>query len=510
MRKTLFLNPPSFECFDGGAGARYQARREVRSFWFPTWLAHPAAMVPGSKLVDAPPSDMKLEDVLPLAQDFELCVIHTSTPSFFADVRTAEALKEANPKLQIGFVGSHVDVLPGESLDKAKAVDFVTRGEFDYTIVEVAKGRSLGAIRGLSWRKGGEIFHNKPRRVPEDMDALPHVVDVYRRDLRLEDYQVGEARFPYVSFFTGRGCRSRCSFCLWPQTIEGHRFRVRSPEHVAAEVHKSLDYWPQLREIFFDDDTLTDDLPHAEGIAKLIGPALAERKTTWSCNAKGNVPYDTLKTMKQNGLRVVTVGFESGNQEILNNVRKGMKVSRYRQFAEDCHELGIKMHGCFIIGLPGETKETIQQTLRFAKEIDPHTIQCSVAAAYPGTYLYEQARREGWLVDDTTGKLLMADGFQVTSISYPHLSDSEIFEATADFYQRFFLRPKKMAGILREMFRDWGEMKRRLGEAKDFVGYLTKRENRPSAGRGVEPSTGMGMTGAAGSGSSSASASRSE
>jgi hopanoid biosynthesis associated radical SAM protein HpnJ len=482
MRRTLFLNPPSFEGFDGGAGARYQARREVRSFWFPTWLAHPAAMVPDSKLVDAPPANLGLDDVVPLADDFELCVIHTSTPSFYSDCRTAEALKEANPRLQIGFVGSHVDVLPGRSLEKAKAVDFVTRGEFDHTIVEVAQGRPLEEIDGLSWRRDGETVHNKPRPVPEDMDALPHVVDVYKRDLRLEDYQVGEARFPYVSFYTGRGCRSRCSFCLWPQTIEGHRFRVRSPDHVAAEVRKSLDYWPQLKEIFFDDDTLTDNLRHVEGIATRIGPWLAERRMTWSCNAKGNVPYETLKILKDNGLRTVTVGFESGNQQILNNIRKGMKVSRYRKFAEDCHALGVKMHGCFILGLPGETRETIEQTLDFAKEIDPHTIQVSVAAAYPGTHLYEQARKEGWLVEDTTGRLLMDDGFQVTSISYPHLSHTDIFEAVEDFYRKFFFRPRKIAGILGEMLTDWSQLKVRLGEARDFFGYLRLRENRASDG----------------------------
>jgi hopanoid biosynthesis associated radical SAM protein HpnJ len=445
-------------------------------------------MVQDSVLVDAPPAGLGLEDVVARAHEFELCVIHTSTPSFYSDSRTAEALKEANPKLEIGLVGSHVDVLPGESLEKAKAVDFVTRGEFDYTVVEVAEGRPLEAIDGLSWRRNGEIVHNKPRPVPEDLDALPHVVDVYERDLVLENYQVGEALFPYVSFYTGRGCRSRCTFCLWPQTIEGHRFRVRSPQHVADEVRKSLDYWPQLREIFFDDDTLTDNLPHVQGIATRIGPWLAERKMTWSCNAKGNVPYDSLKILKENGLRVVTVGFESGNQEILNNIKKGMKVTRYRQFAEDCHKLGIKMHGCFIMGLPGETKETIQQTLQFAKDIDPHTIQCSVAAAYPGTYLYEQAMREGWLVDDTTGKLLMSDGFQVTSISYPHLSHAEIFDAAADFYRSFFFRPGKIAGMLGEMFSDWNQMKTRLGEAKDFFTYLSKRENRPSAGRDISAS----------------------
>src|SRR5919201_3699266 len=112
MMKTLFLHPPSYEGFDGGAGSRYQARREIRSFWYPTWLAQPAALVPGSCLIDAPPAGLTLEHVLPQAKDYELCVLHTSTPSFLSDVRVAEALKAVNPHLQIGFVGAHVAVDP--------------------------------------------------------------------------------------------------------------------------------------------------------------------------------------------------------------------------------------------------------------------------------------------------------------------------------------------------------------------------------------------------------------
>src|SRR5690242_4660047 len=103
--KTLFLHPPSFDGFDGGAGSRYQAKREIRSFWYPTWLAQPAALVPGSRLIDAPPARLKLDDVLPLAGDYELVVMHTSTPSFASDVKVAEALKDANPALQIGLSG---------------------------------------------------------------------------------------------------------------------------------------------------------------------------------------------------------------------------------------------------------------------------------------------------------------------------------------------------------------------------------------------------------------------
>src|SRR5262245_34418675 len=128
-RKTLFLNPPSFDGFDGGAGARYQARREVRSFWYPTWLAQPAALVPDSRLIDAPARGVSLEEILPLAGEYELAVLHTSTPSFRSDVRVAETLKGANSRLQIGFVGAHVAVSPEASLAASAAIDFVARNE---------------------------------------------------------------------------------------------------------------------------------------------------------------------------------------------------------------------------------------------------------------------------------------------------------------------------------------------------------------------------------------------
>src|SRR6516162_1124737 len=138
MMKTLFLHPPSLEGFDGGAGSRYQAKREIRSFWYPTWLAQPAALIPDSKLIDAPPAQIKLEQILPLAGEYELAVLHTSTPSFASDLRVAEALKDANQKLKIGFVGAKVAVEPEESLRASSAVDFVAREEFDFTVKEVA------------------------------------------------------------------------------------------------------------------------------------------------------------------------------------------------------------------------------------------------------------------------------------------------------------------------------------------------------------------------------------
>src|ERR1700735_5279127 len=375
MMKTLFLQPPSFDGFDGGAGSRYQAKREIRSFWFPTWLAQPAALVADSKLIDAPPARLALGPVLDEARDYELVVMHTSTPAFGSGVKGAEALKDVNPRLKIGFVGAKVAVEPDDSLTASSAVDFVAREEFDFTIKEVAEGRDFADIDGLSYRGAdGGAVHNRDRAMLENMDELPFVTDVYKRDLRIEDYFIGYLKHPYVSLYTGRGCKSRCPFCLWPQTVGGHRYRVRSPEHVAEEIRLLKSYFPQTREIFFDDDTFTDNLPRAEAIARELG----KMGVTWSCNAKANVPRATLKVMRDNGLRLLLVGYESGNQQILYNIKKGMRIEVARKFTTDCHELGIKIHGTFILGLPGETKEPIEETIRFPNAINPHTIQVSL------------------------------------------------------------------------------------------------------------------------------------
>ena len=212
---------------------------------------------------------------------------------------------------------------PAESLAQGAPIDFVARNEFDFTIKEIAEGRDWAAVDGISYRNGaGAIIHNKDRAILEDMDQLPFVTEVYKRDLRIEDYFIGYLMHPYVSLYTGRGCKSRCTFCLWPQTVGGHRYRVRSPGHVAEEIALAKRYFPQVREFFFDDDTFTDNLPRAEAIARELG----KLGVTWSCNAKANVPRETLKVLKDNGLRLLLVGYESGNQQILYNIKKGMRI----------------------------------------------------------------------------------------------------------------------------------------------------------------------------------------
>ncbi len=477
MLRTLFLQAPSFDGFDGGAGSRYQARREIKSFWFPTWLAQPAALVANSKLIDAPPAGIKLQEVVDQAKDFDLLVVHTSVPSFDSDVKCIAAMKAANPRLKAGLIGAKVAVKADESLVDAPCVDFVCRNEFDFTVKDVADGKPWSSVLGLSYRnEDGLIVHNPDRPVLEDMDQLPSVIDVYKRDLRIEDYFIGYLKHPYISVYTGRGCKSRCTFCLWPQTVGGHRYRTRSVENVVAEIAAAKSAFPQVKEFFFDDDTFTDDLPRAEKIAEGLG----RLGVTWSCNAKANVPRATLEKLKAGGLRLLLVGYESGDQQILHNIKKGMRVEVAERFTADCHDLGIQIHGTFIVGLPGETRETLEKTKAWARKINPHTIQVSLAAPYPGTFLYDQAVENGWL-DAANAELVNDKGVQIAPLHYPHLSHEEIFHSVEDFYKKFYFRPRKIGAIVGEMVRDGDMMKRRLREGVEFFRFLRERKDMAAA-----------------------------
>jgi hopanoid biosynthesis associated radical SAM protein HpnJ len=469
--KTLFLQAPSFDGFDGGAGSRYQAKREVKSFWYPTWLAQPAALVANSRVLDAPADELSVDETRKIAAEYSLVIMHTSTPSFPTDAKFAELLKQDNPQVLIGLVGAKTMVDPEGSLKATAAVDFVCREEFDFACKEVAEGMPLAAVKGISYRASdGRIMHNPSRPILENMDELPFVAPVYKRDLKIENYFIGYLKHPYVSFYTGRGCRSKCTFCLWPQTVGGHRYRVRSAQNVIAEVRWIKENMPEVKEIMFDDDTFTDtsNLERVEAIARGMG----ELGITWSCNAKANVPFKTLQVMKQNGLRLLLVGYESGDDQILHNIKKGLRTDIARRFTEDCRKLGIVIHGTFILGLPGETRATIEKTIDFAKQINPHTIQVSLAAPYPGTTLYKQAVDNGWLQENDAANLVNDKGVQLAAISYPHLSKEEIFHSMEVFYKRFYFRPGKIWEIVKEMLLSWDTMKRRLREGAEFYRFL--------------------------------------
>jgi len=473
MSKTLFLSPPSFDGFDGGAGSRYQARREVTSFWYPTWLAQPAALVPEARLLDCPPHDIGVAQCLAEAKNYDHVIIHTSTPSLKNDCRVAEAIKANRPETLIGFVGAHAAVLPTETLKASRSIGWVGRKEFDFPCKEFAEGRPLDKIAGLSFRDAhGQIKHNPEREMIQNMDSLPWVADVYKRDLQIERYFIGYLLHPYLSLYTGRGCPAQCTFCLWPQTIGGHKYRVRSPQNVADEMAYMQKLFPQVREFFFDDDTFTANLPRAREIAKKLAPL----GLTWSCNSRANLDYDTIRSFKDSGLRLFLVGYESGNEDILTRIKKGVTMDEMRRFTKACHAAGVVIHGTFILGLPVETPQSVENTIRFAQELDVFSIQVSLAAPYPGTELFDMARQNGWFVKRDKTDLVEEDGFQQSALEYPGLSKDAIFEAVDRFYRAYYLRPKPILRIIKTMLEDKDVFVRRCREGYEFFRSLRQRK----------------------------------
>src|SRR5438067_5541882 len=460
--KTLFLNPPSFENFDGGAGSRWPATREIESYWYPVWLAYPAGMVEGSRLVDAPPHHISAEETINMARDYEFLVLFTSTPGFPGDIRLSQAIKDVNPKIKIAFVGPHVSVSPEPSLRQAPAIDFVCRKEFDFSVSDYAHGKPLEDIPGVSFRKNAGVVHNPDPPQIQDLDALPHVTNVYKRDLDVTRYNVPFLLHPYVSLYTTRGCPAQCTFCLWPQTLSGHAWRKRSSDDVAREMANAKEYWPLVKEFFFDDDTFNIQKARTVELCAKLKPL----GLTWSCTSRVTTDYETLKAMKEAGCRLLIVGYESGDQQILKNIKKGATLERARQFTKDAHQLGLVIHGDFILGLPGETRETIQNTMAFAKELDVETIQVSVAHAYPGTALYDFAVNNNFMV---TGCMVDARGHQLAHIEYPGLPADEILHSVHRFYDEYYFRPKAVFRILRKAVFDSADRKRLYKEAKTFL-----------------------------------------
>ena len=483
--KTLFLNPPSFENFDGGAGSRWPATREIESYWYPVWLAYPTGMLEGARLLDAPPHHVSGEETIQIAKDYEFLVLFTSTPGFPGDIRLAAAIKDANPGIKIAFVGPHVSVLPEKSLRDCPGINFIVRKEFDYAVVDYAKGRPLEEIPGVSFLKDGKVVHNPDAPQIQDLDALPHVTDIYRRDLDVTRYNVPFLLHPYVALYTTRGCPAQCTFCLWPQTLSGHPWRKRSTDDVAREMSRAKEYWPNVKEFFFDDDTFNIQKARTIELCSKLKPL----GLTWSCTSRVTTDYETLKAMKEAGCRLLIVGYESGDPQILKNIKKGATVERARQFTKDCHKLGLVIHGDFILGLPGETHQTINNTIAFAKELDVETIQVSVAHAYPGTELYDYAVKNGFMVADS--KMVDEGGHQLAHIQYPGLPADEILSAVHRFYDEYYFRPKAVIRILRKAAFDGHERKRLYHEAKTFLKLRSARnkmvKKHAETARAAEP-----------------------
>ncbi len=437
-------------------------------------------MLPDSKVVDAPPHKISIEQTVEMGKEFELLVLFTSTPGFDVDCKIATMMKAANSKLKVCFVGPPVTVEPEKSLNSSEAIDFIIRREFDHQIVAYANGTPLEEIPGASFRKDGQIINNPEAPMIENLDELPWVSKTYKRDLDVTNYNVPFLLNPFISMYTSRGCPAMCTFCLWPQTHSGHRWRLRSSDDIVAEVKWAIENFPEVKEIFFDDDTFNY---RKERTIELCSK-LKHLNFTWSCTSRVTTDYDTLKAMKEAGCRLLIVGYESGDPQILKNIKKGATIDMAERFTANCKKLGLVIHGDFIVGLPGETAASIRKTIDFAKKLDNETIQVSIAHPYPGTEFYAYAEKNNLI---SIGSIVDAKGNQLPKVVYENLNEAELMDWVERFYSEYYFRPKVVWRMISKVIFNTHERKRLTKEAKEYMALRSRRRKFIAEQRQLHP-----------------------
>lgn len=446
------------------------------------WLAYAAGVLEdagyGVDLVDAPADGYDLDYVTTRARKLNprLIVLDTSTPSIYNDVKIAAGLKVKFPESFVILVGTHVSALPKETLQINPKVDAVARYEYEYTLRDLADalrgGTGPEGVAGLTFRDNDKIVDNSERPFIDDLDSLPMVSSVYKKFLKIENYFNPNALYPMVTITSSRGCPFPCTFCVYPQTLMGRRFRKRSVENVVDEFAYIKENFPEAKAVFFEDDTLTVDKSRCVELAELI--IKRGIKLSWTANSRVGLDYETMRKMKEAGCRSLCVGFESGSQLILDNMKKKTKIPDLERFMDEARRAGMLIHGCFMAGLPGETKATLAETLDLAKRLRPDTVQFYPVMVYPGTEAYEWYREKGLLETDDFSKWLTAEGLHNTVISTEELSAVELVRFCDQARREFYLRPRYILYKLGQMIAHPREIKRTLKSARTFFKYLVR------------------------------------
>lgn len=484
--KIVALNPPFLDHFS--RESRSPAVAKSGTLYYPMWLSYAVGLLEQQGhevlLIDSPARGISRGKVIAQIHAFQpdMVVIATSTPSIYNDVEVGEALKEGHQDIFITLVGVHVSALPLETLALSGTVDSVAFSEFDMTLCELAQklpgGRSdeiLSSIKGLAFRAGnGQCIKNPPRPFIEDLDILPPVSAVYKKHLDITPYFYGHSLYPLVVIMTGRGCPFHCTFCVVPQVLQGHRYRQRSIRNIVDEFRYIKENFPEVKEIMIEDDTLTTNKKRCAELAR----SLIEEKLTsipWSANSRADVDYETMRLMKAAGCRLFCVGFESGNQKILDNIRKGTRIPVIHRFVKDAKRAGIMIHGCFMVGNRGETRETLEETLRFAKKLNPDTAQFFPIMVYPGTADYAYYQEKGWIVSENFREWITPKGLHSSTISNPDLPYDELVRFCDRARREFYLRPKYLIFKMLQSIRDPSEAKRNIKGFFKLSSYLFKR-----------------------------------
>ncbi|MFH1654811.1 MAG: radical SAM protein [Pseudomonadota bacterium] len=470
----LFLNPPFLDQFS--RTSRSPAVCKGGTLYYPLWLAYATAVAEQAghnvRLIDAPALGLDIEGVFNSLDGFvpEIAVIDTSTPSIFSDVHIAGTIKDQYPASFIVMVGTHPSALPEQTVNLSTKVDAVAIGEYDYTIRDLAgvimNKNDIGEVDGLVFRKDGVIVRNKEREKIKDLDNIPFVSSVYKKHLNCRKYFFAAANYPMMMIITGRGCPFKCFFCVYPQVFHARSYRTRSPENVVDEFEYIVRNFPDVKEIGIEDDCFSADRKRVKKICELIiGRGI---KIKWYCNVRGDLDYDLLKLMKSAGCRLVTVGFESGCQQILDKMCKGERVEVYYKFADSARKAGVLVHGCIMVGNPGDTKTTLMKSYEFSKKINCDSMQFYPLYVYPGTEAYSWAKEHGYLKTEDFSQWLTNDGLHNCVINTASLKSEEMVSLCDDYLKKYHLRFAYMFMKLKQAIKDPSEGYRSLKSARVF------------------------------------------
>jgi len=469
--KIIYINPPYGDNFV--RSARWAAKSRGRVQRHPEQALIQIAVLEAAghqcKFIDGAALNLTKDNISAQIKDFqpELVIIHTTTPSIYSDIDYAKSAKQIVDCKAV-LVGAHASAEPDDCFRIAEGtVNFIIRGEVEYSLRDIATQIPAAEIKGISFWQDGNIIHN-PDRAPLDVNELPFPAWQYV-DPRW--YQDGGKLFPFLTLYSGRGCFGMCTYCRETSVVNGRRMRMRDPKLVVNEMEYDLRLFPYLKEIMFETDTFTAVKSHVEGVCNEIIRCNLHKKISWSCNARVDIDLTLLPLMKKAGCRMLMVGFEFGTNAQLDSVKKGTTIEQSKAFAKEAHRLGFTIHGCFMIGAPGETAESAQATINFAKSLPLDTIQVSGIAVYPGTELYTWAKENGFLTAKDWTEWVNADHEQVTILSYPQFSKEQIDLYIDKALKEFYLRPAQIAKMILKL-RNWADFKRKLFGFKSFLDYF--------------------------------------
>lgn len=482
--RIYFVNPPFLPRF--GRDMRWQDTGRGGTLYYPIWLSYAAGLCEREfrvRLVDAPAWGWTQGDVLEDAMKWkpDLFVIDSSFTSLHNDIAVAQTLKKIFPYVKNVIVGPPGSLLYNEIL-RSDGVDVVARFEYERTVRDIAvaneSGANIGEVRGIAYKGDGGVVCTPVRDLAEqsDLDSFPFVSQVYKRHLRVIDYFLPYCMHPQVQIFTARGCPHECTFCSWTETLTGRKYRARSVSNVLDEFEWIQSNMPEIKEVFLEDDTFTIDRKRVIEFSKDYRKR--DLELVWSANARADINLDTLRYMKWANCHFLVVGYESGSNQILKTIRKGITSERGIRFANDAKTAKLLVHGDYIVGLPGETKRTIELTKKHIERTSPELLQVSVATPFPGTQFREWVECNAFLQSE--GKIYLdSKGHQSAIISYPQLSSKEIVNAVDRVLRSYYISPNYIPKFVRQVAYGQGhnEMKRILLSAVMFAKYIRTRRN---------------------------------